>query len=123
MGNKNENIQLFILEEMRRRNSTQSTMQVLQEPEPQLTATTIIEEKTMHANQSPIDFMAELDKERKALQNEKDQLIANKQILKFKIAEQIETRKRRIEQYKAEITELKQNCQTLQNAIETPIAQ
>ena len=67
--------------------------------------------------------MVELDKERKALQNEKDQLIANKQILQFKISEQIETRKRRIEQYKAEITELKQNCQTLQNAIETPIAQ
>lgn len=135
MGTKNENIHLFLLEQ----NRTISRLErasvdilpkpVLQKPIWQPSATmqaapALIEEPVQVASAptavlGPLSFLEKLSKEEITLRKERDELMRNRQMLRQRIVEQVEIRKCRIEQSKAEILDLKQKCQILSTALGT----
>jgi predicted transcriptional regulator len=117
MGNKNDNIQLFILEQMRKRNTPSQKLKDVTPKMPEQPRIIFGDQTT----QAPINVLKEINKEEKALQNEREELIRTRQTMQLRLAEQIEFRKHRIEQHKAEITYLKQKCAVLQNVLEPPI--
>ena len=150
MGTRNENIQLFILEEMRVRNRTEQEMSnvfkkqadhpanILQEPQIQGMISfvetlsqpedTLLSEKKEQTESEQIlqthrEMMAAIERlnQEKTLLTEKKNLLETRQMLQTKIAQEIENRKSRIEQFKIEITDLKRRCKTLQTALEPPI--
>ena len=68
-----------------------------------------------------LSMLDRLDEEEKMLLTEKSQLTDMEEKLRLKITEEIETKKRRIEDLKTEIPELKQKCETLAQALEIPV--
>jgi hypothetical protein len=125
MGNKNENIHLFILEKLREGNLTEpATKNIFSQTVEYSTNPIQIDESgaaiTIPNGQDPVEFLQELNKKAKNLLNEKAELTRTKEMLRQRIAQQIETKKRRIENYKTEIALLKQKCQVLQAALEAP---
>jgi hypothetical protein len=126
MSSRNENIYLFLLEEMRTSGgSGRQVKEILRTPEilqkqaprPTIAAKCPIAQES--TEQDSLAILKKINKEEKDLINEKNELMHNSQILQQKIAEQIEIRKHRIENSKAEITGLEQKCQYLQAVIKT----
>ncbi len=109
---ENENIYLFIIkEEYARNKAKQKVNEAFHRAADHPRITT---------NSSAI--LGEPYKKENAQLNEKKQLMRTKQKLKLRKTKQIESRKRRIDQLKAEILELKQECQTLATVLGTPIS-
>ena len=122
MGNKNENIHLFILEKMRKGSLLESeTKSIFPNTIEQLTETSPNDtspKSNITLNfQEPISILKERKKEEEILLNKKNELSRNIEILRLRIAEKIETRKRRIERYQTEIYDLKKECPNLQIVI------
>ncbi len=99
LGNKNENIHQFIIDEEYARLRAR---QKLAEP------IGIIEEASTANSQNPITVdLKRLFEEKAALLNEKDQLVRAKEVLNHRITEVIENKRTRIQQLKTEILELR----------------
>ncbi len=110
LGNKNESIHQFIIEEEYAR------LRVKQKfAEPFSRA----EDQSAPTSHSPLTVvLKELSEEEVAVLSEKDQLVRAKQVLIYRINEIIENKKRRMKQLNAEILELRQECETLAKAME-----
>jgi predicted RNase H-like nuclease (RuvC/YqgF family) len=68
-----------------------------------------------------LSMLEELEKEEQTLLEEKAQLINTELSLRQKIKEEIEAKKRRIEDLKHEIPELRQSCDALAKALNIPV--
>ena len=109
LGNKNDSIHQFIIEEEYARLRVK---QKLAEPFSRA------EEESAPTSQSPLPVvLKELFEEEAVVLREKDQLVRAKQVLIYRITEIVEKKKSRIKQLNAEILELRQECETLAKAI------
>ena len=107
---KNENIHQYIIEqEYERLRAKQKREKTLNEEE---------EQQAITPQSTAPATLEELIEEETALMDEKNQLLRLKQEIEQKIHEQIERKKASIRQLKAEILEVKQECQTLEIALE-----
>jgi hypothetical protein len=100
MGNKNDNIYSFLIEEMQANGGSDLNNQ-------------------KSVERDPLILLKEVNKEEKALLNEKDELIRISQLLQQRINQEIEMRKKRMQSSQSEINSLKKECQTLQTLIKT----
>jgi hypothetical protein len=105
---ENENIYLFIIKEEYARNKAKQKANA-----PFLRTADHPRITTRNSSAIP----SEPYKEEIGQLNEKKQLVKAKQESKLRKTEQIKRRKRRINQMKAEILELRQECQTLATAL------
>lgn len=65
----------------------------------------------------PLSVLRELEKEEVSLMEEKGQLLALKEKLQLKAEEKIEIMKLRIQTLRNEISELKSQCEELENSV------
>jgi hypothetical protein len=111
----NENIYLFLIENMRKGNITETRNAF---PKP----SEIVQETTWKPTQPQINrpqtYQETLSTLKKISADEKEALSKNKETLRLRIIDQIEIRRRRVENYKTEIIELKQQCENLHTAME-----
>jgi hypothetical protein len=110
LGNKNESIHQFIVE------NEYARLRAKQKPALNFDITTEMQVITSQ-DDSPVT-LDDLIKEETALLDEKNQLIKTKQELKGRMHDQIEDKKTRIGQLEAEILQIKQECKTLANALQ-----
>jgi len=75
-----------------------------------------IEEQSTNGK-DPLSNLRELEKEEISLMEEKGQLLALKEKLQLKAEEKIEIMKLRIQTLKNEISELRSQCEELQNSV------
>jgi len=75
-----------------------------------------IEEQSTNGK-DPLSNLRELEKEEISLMEEKGQLLALKEKLQLKAEEKIEIMKLRIQTLKDEISELRHQCEELQNSV------
>jgi predicted RNase H-like nuclease (RuvC/YqgF family) len=111
VGKQNSDIFTFIIEEEYAR--LKAKQEIDQRP------VEYIEEQQSKPLLTPSTSVEELQKEHDALLEERNQLIRTKQDLSKILAERIENRKMRINKLKTEISEMKQQCEYLQETVET----
>jgi hypothetical protein len=78
-------------------------------------------EASVNGEDTLLSMLDRLYEEEKTLLTEKSQLMDMEGKLRLKITEEIESKKRIIEDLRAEIPELKQKCETLAQALEIPV--
>jgi hypothetical protein len=118
---ENENIYLFLIENMRKgsftetRNAFPKSAELSRETTWKPTPPQTSKNQTY---QEMLSTFKRISADEKVLLNEKEALSRNKETLRLRIFDQIGFRKRRIENYKTEITELRQQCASLHTAME-----
>lgn len=73
------------------------------------------------AEETILSMLQRLSEEEHLLTTEKSQLADMEEKLRVKIIDEIETKKRKIEDLKTEIPELKQKCENLAKALDIPV--
>jgi len=74
-------------------------------------------EEQGETGQEPLMVLRELEKEEVSLMEEKRELLALKEKLQLKAEEKIEIMKRRLQTLKNEISELRHQCEELENSV------
>jgi len=74
-------------------------------------------EEQGETGQEPLMVLRELEKEEVSLMEEKRELLALKEKLQLKAEEKIEIMKRRLQTLKIEISELRHQCEELENSV------
>jgi predicted RNase H-like nuclease (RuvC/YqgF family) len=68
-----------------------------------------------------LSMLKALEEEESSLMQEKSQLVDMEEMLRLKAREEIEAKKRRIDELKNEIPELKQRCEDLAKMLDTQV--
>jgi hypothetical protein len=78
-------------------------------------------EQKISEEENLLSMFEHLSEEEKTLINEKTALLQVKEKMRIQIEEQIEAKRRAIENLKTQIPEIKQKCETLAKALEIPV--
>jgi len=76
-------------------------------------------EEQISYEQDPLSVLRELEKEEVSLMEEKRELLALKEKLQLKAQEKIEIMKRKVQTLQSEISELRHQCEELENSVST----
>ena len=80
-----------------------------------------IAQEQLNTEETLMSMLERLNTEESSLKTQKAQLVEMEEKLRFKIVEEIEAKKRNIEDLKTAIPDLKQKCENLAKALEIPV--
>ena len=79
------------------------------------------EQQSEIREENVLSMLKALEEEESSLMQEKSQLVDMEEMLRLKAREEIEAKKRRIDELKNEIPELKQRCENLAKMLDTQV--